>query len=92
MFISSQSFKRTVSQIQESFRKKFREENVTPPQAKSQYFHNNKKNIMKKRKSQKVFGKINRELVNHVLVCLCHERIITAVAGVFDKHALSARA
>ena len=90
MFIQSQPFKRTVSQTQESFTKKVRGENVKSPQAKSQYFHNNKKISWKKK--QKVFGKINWELVNHVHFCLCHERIITAVAEVFDKHALSARA
>ena len=43
MFIQSQSFKRTISQTQESFTKKVRGENVKPPQAKSQFFHNNKK-------------------------------------------------
>jgi len=53
MFIQSQSFKRTVSQIQESFRKKVREENVKPPQAKSQYFRNNKKYPEKKAKVKK---------------------------------------
>ena len=55
MFIQSQSFKRNVSQIQESFRKKVREENVTPPQAKSQYFHNNKKFPEKKQKSKSIW-------------------------------------
>ena len=57
MFIQSQSFKRTVSQIQESFRKKVREENVKPPQAKSQYFHNDKKlNVEGKRNKNHVFS------------------------------------
>ena len=52
-------------------------------------FHQNPTNYGE---TQKVFGKIHWELVNHVHLCLCHIRIITAVAGLFDKHELSARA